>query len=315
MLRGIAALMVAYNHAAYMAEVPREIGRSYLAVDFFFLLSGFVITAAFESKMPKLGAIGFLQARVMRLWPLMAIGAALSGVLYLSSGIDPLQAAIPIALAFVFMPMPSGVFHLNTAMWSIHFEIIANLLHFYIFRHLATTHLLFLSLVSLLIIFTVQGMRDFDLGQGARYPLGFARVILSYALGMALWRLNGSRKRGPAWAAFILFPASIIAVSGTAGMDHIVVLLVNPIVLLLGLGVAENGRLETVARFLGAWSFPLYAIHIPVQQIAMKAGCGWQLAFLWSAVISLLIGCAVDRRLPSAIAQMVPGAFSHASRA
>lgn len=300
MLRGIAAVIVAFNHAAYLAGIPSLFSQSYLAVDFFFLLSGFVIAATFETRMPAMGALPFMGARWSRLWPLIAVGVVLSGAIHLASGGDPYVTIVCAFLALIFLPAPDGGFYMNNPMWSVHFELLANAAHTLLLRRVSATGLLLVSLTCLAIILFAQGWRDLDLGQGDRYLLGIPRILLSYSMGIVLWRINGAKARGPAWLAFILLPLAILVASQLEWADYIVVLLINPVILLCGLGFDEDSDLAPIARFFGAWSFPLYALHWPVQELVVRSGHGWLAAFTWSVGASLLIGLVLDRRMRAA---------------
>lgn len=300
MLRGIAAVMVAFNHALSLAGMPSIVSKSYLAVDFFFLLSGFVIAATFETRMPAMGAFGFLRVRWVRLWPLIAVGVALAAVQDLASGTDPHVTAAYMLLALCLLPAPGGAFLMNNPMWSVHFELLANAAHIVALRKMSVSGLWLVSLTCLAIILLAQGWRDLDLGQGDRYLLGIPRILLSYSLGMLLWRINGTRARGPAWLAFILLPLAILIASQLEWADYIVVLLINPAILLCGLGFNEDSEFRSIAGFLGAWSFPLYALHWPVQLIVLGSGHGWLAAFTCSVGASLFIGLILDRRVRAA---------------
>src|SRR6476659_3354798 len=86
-LRGIAALAVVIFH--FMEWVFSDysknfIGHGFLAVDFFFCLSGFVIGYAYDNRMEKIGAIAFFKSRLIRLHPLVILGSilGLSGFLF-----------------------------------------------------------------------------------------------------------------------------------------------------------------------------------------------------------------------------------------
>ena len=76
-LRGVAALAVVIFHFMEIA-VPNPnnnfIAHAYLAVDFFFCLSGFVIAYAYDDKMAAIGIGQFLKRRFIRLHPLVIIG-------------------------------------------------------------------------------------------------------------------------------------------------------------------------------------------------------------------------------------------------
>ncbi|MEX3959335.1 acyltransferase family protein [Trinickia sp. EG282A] len=73
-VRGAAALLVVLYHAG--ARVPSAIGNSYLAVDLFFVLSGFVICGAYGALSNSAGLRTFVIRRFGRLWP-VHIAAAL----------------------------------------------------------------------------------------------------------------------------------------------------------------------------------------------------------------------------------------------
>jgi len=300
MLRGIAAIIVAFNHAADLAGMPSFFNRSYLAVDFFFLLSGFVIAATFEARMSALGAARFLQARWFRLLPMIAIGVAMSATIYLASGADPYLTAVCAGLALAFLPMSNGIFYLNNPMWSVHFELVANAAHMIFLRRIPSVGLLLIAVGCLATLVWANGWRDLDVGQGDSYFLGIPRVLLSYALGVLLWRINAAKARGPAWLAFMLLPLAILTASQLGWADYIVVLLVNPIILLCGLGFDEDSAYRPVAHFIGAWSFPLYALHWPVQDAILRSGQSWLAAFAWSIGVSLAVGVLLDQRVRAA---------------
>src|ERR1700741_4639067 len=77
-LRGIAALTVLFGHAASLAENAHLTIRVHLAVDLFFVLSGYVMAHGYEKKLSQgLSEAQFLVIRFWRIWPTMAIGALL----------------------------------------------------------------------------------------------------------------------------------------------------------------------------------------------------------------------------------------------
>lgn len=78
-LRGVAAVAVVVFH--FMEFVTPSyhdnfIAHGFLAVDFFFCLSGFVVAYAYDNRLEKLGVVQFLKLRLIRLHPLVLIGAA-----------------------------------------------------------------------------------------------------------------------------------------------------------------------------------------------------------------------------------------------
>ena len=75
-LRGVAAIMVVWFHifGAYApSHLDQNINHGYLAVDFFFILSGFVIGYAYDDRWGKMGIKEFIKRRVIRLHPIVVI--------------------------------------------------------------------------------------------------------------------------------------------------------------------------------------------------------------------------------------------------
>src|SRR6476619_705398 len=85
-LRGVAALTVVIFH--FMEWVFSDysknfIGHGFLAVDFFFCLSGFVIGYAYDNRIRKMGVGEFFKSRLIRLHPLVVLGSVLGLVGFL----------------------------------------------------------------------------------------------------------------------------------------------------------------------------------------------------------------------------------------
>src|SRR3982750_333356 len=79
-LRGIAALSVVMFHFmewVYTDYTRNFIAHGFLAVDFFFCLSGFVIGYAYDNRIGKMGVKEFFKSRLIRLHPLVVLGAVL----------------------------------------------------------------------------------------------------------------------------------------------------------------------------------------------------------------------------------------------
>src|ERR1700748_2635195 len=90
-LRGVAALAVVTFH--FMEWVTFDysknfIGHGFLAVDFFFCLSGFVIAYAYDDRIGKMGLLEFFKSRAIRLRPLVILGSVLGLLTFL---FDPLS--------------------------------------------------------------------------------------------------------------------------------------------------------------------------------------------------------------------------------
>ena len=133
-LRGVAALCVVIFHFSEMVIWDYSklwIGHGFLAVDFFFCLSGFVIGYAYDDRIAKIGLRKFLKARLIRLHPLVVFGSVLGLIAFYANpfGITPGYGPGKIALLFAasVLLIPCGVmkerggnlFGLNAPAWSL----------------------------------------------------------------------------------------------------------------------------------------------------------------------------------------------------
>ena len=155
-LRGVAALIVlTYHHFdIYSTGNPAEsfINHGYLAVDFFFILSGFVIGYAYDDRWGRMSLGGFLKRRITRLHPLIVLSSVTGAMLfyYGMSQYFPLIGSAPawqvLTLTFLGMlmlPVTPALdvrgwneqYPLNGNQWSLLFEYTANLLYALVIRH------------------------------------------------------------------------------------------------------------------------------------------------------------------------------------
>jgi len=291
-LRAIAALCVVVMHtSAIWPGAPRTMGPAYLAVDFFFLLSGFVMARTYEGRMSA-GAIGagaFMTLRYRRLWPTMAIGAAASLPFLYRDVSEParfLGAALPNLLLLPTF-VTKELFSLNTPAWSIFFELAANLVHVLVLHRLGQRALgAIVAVFGAAVAACAFHFGNLDLGsQSVNMVGGFARVGFSYGLGVLLWRAHRDRApiRVPRVLALIAMPLLFAGITAWQRegwrFDLGFVLIGGPLLLWGGLRLARDAgaRAQGLCMAAGALSFPLYAVHYPVLLGAEAAGLarGW----------------------------------------
>lgn len=249
-LRGVAALMVVVYHANDGAHL-------YLAVDFFFALSGFVMARTYESRFSGTTAPRFLFSRYRRFLPLVALGTAI-GALAMFREFEAPVLLFLITTAILFVPVSTGAstFPLNPPAWSLFSELAANFLHALLLHRLPVRWLVAISLCAV----AVSAWAD---PRGlVEYPyFGIPRVFIGYPLGIALWRINSDAPRLPWSLGLAVLVGGPLLVSLGPGWGDFVFAVVAPLIVLCGLSASPFGRLGTV---LGAISFPLYAIHAPL---------------------------------------------------
>lgn len=318
-LRGIAALIVAYNHAAFLSGYPdvlsRIFVRGHLAVDLFFLLSGFVLARTYEGRMPE--PARFLQLRFRRLWLPIAIGVVIgtSGALLGGSGLSALLPGLIAGLLII--PYPGGLIALNPPAWTVFYELVGNFLHAMLLQRLSSVQLIVVSLASALVVCIPgpfsEGAVGLNVGQGETALFGLPRFLTSYCLGIALYRLNGDRQRLPFWIAAGGFPLLLIALQAwiPVAWEVLPVLLVNPLILLAALSLDRS----PTAELLGALSFPVYAMHMPIQIIATAQGWSWPAALAISLIAAGGLGILADSRSRRTVGRIVSVWRTRATRA
>lgn len=272
-MRGIAALAVAMFHFD-QTLVP----HGYLAVDFFFALSGFVL---YRTYMPRwqagLGAGRFMIQRAVRLYPLFLLGVLLTaGLAYykLFHGMPQLLdfSGITISALINAAMLPSPVefilFPLNVPSWSLFFELIANLALIVLLFRLPRWALAAICLVA------AMGMAPIIIAHGSgnigalwsEYTIALLRTAFSFTFGVLVgtFAQGGRRPSGPGLICFVLIGAVLaahVASASVAYFDLAVILVASPLLLVLGTRWEPGRFAAPVATFLGDMSYALYAVH------------------------------------------------------
>jgi peptidoglycan/LPS O-acetylase OafA/YrhL len=272
-LRGIAALCVLGLHvSAEFRGVPWVFGKAYLAVDFFFVLSGYVMARTYEKRLRD-GASPwrFFASRYRRLWPMMALGGALSLPLLFLKTDSITQFSLLAVPNMLLLPVAFNqlVFPLNPPAWSIFFELVANLAHglgLHRLRRRGMAVLVILSAAAMVGICLWHG--NFDVGARPENVLGgLPRVTLAYCLGILMWRWWRDVPNIAVPPIPTLFAMPVMFVGAWAlgihgwWFDLAFILIACPLMLAGGLRLRG---LEKFALASGELSFPLYALHSPV---------------------------------------------------
>ena len=154
-LRGVAALMVVLFHC-FETYIPifgtQHINHGYLAVDFFFLLSGFVIGYAYDDRWDKMTTWGFFKRRLTRLHPMVIAGTLIGAALFFLAGsafpktleTEGWKFALCLVMGLLMIPCGRGLdirgwgeFNsFNGPNWSLTFEYVGNILYAFVFRRL-----------------------------------------------------------------------------------------------------------------------------------------------------------------------------------
>ncbi|MFM5925106.1 MAG: acyltransferase family protein [Novosphingobium sp.] len=290
-LRGIAALLVLAMHTFGFAG-------GHLAVDFFFMLSGYVMARTYEQRLLSgtLSPGRFMVMRLRRLWPTMAIGATLGLAVAALHGVAPENLAHAYAFALLMIPASATLpYALNLPAWSIFYELVANALHGAVFVRLGRGALIAVTAAAGLTLAAICTRFEFprilDSTTAAMQVMIVPRVLASYLIGVLLYRLfkDEAPFRIPfafAAAGFAGYVALVSAVPFSLWPLPFVFLFA-PLLVLAGVG--ETRQLRALA-VLGDISFPLYAVHFPVLQLVSMTDSGrLAVPLAWAGSIGLAL--------------------------
>jgi len=138
-LRCAAAVCILLLHTRAVFGGPRVFGKGYLAVEFFLMLSGFLMAYAQEARLARGTApVDFMVKRYKRLWPTMALGGVIGlPRLYLRAKSLLHFTGMALAnLALLPVSFMRECFPLNIPAWTVFYELVANTLHVAVLRHL-----------------------------------------------------------------------------------------------------------------------------------------------------------------------------------
>jgi peptidoglycan/LPS O-acetylase OafA/YrhL len=303
-MRGIAALGVfAFHLNVIFPGTAVWSGKGYLAVDFFMMLSGYVMARTYEARMAGGLAVGtFVALRHRRLWLTMAIGG-LIGIPYLwhVTG-DPVLFAAAFALNLGLLPGSAEheLFPLNNPGWSIFYELVANAVHAAFLWRLSNRSVLALIAVLLVpLVYFAQLKGDLNFGELTQQAgPALVRCLTSYAIGLLLWRWWQDRPAlaVPPILALIALPLLLLTPWAQLGwgFDLAFILIACPLLIAGGL------RLKSAPRWAvwsGALSFPLYAVHMATFRTAYLAG----ISPVPAAALALIAAVALAWWLPGGL--------------
>lgn len=312
-LRGVAALLVLIYHifeGLAFAQLSDGVGsgviatlnHGHIAVDFFFILSGFVISYAYDDRWGKMSLGGFFKRRLTRLHPMLIMGAVIGTIALLAVGcerwdgsVTPIGWVMAALMLTMFMipalpAMPYEVrgngemFPLNGPTWSLFFEYIGNICYALFMRRMSTT---VLALVTVLLgivhaWFFIGDISQYDMIgvgwtiDGVNFWGGLIRMLFPFSMGMLLARTFRPREvKGAFWicscALVALFAVPHIASNGSISLnslyEYVCIALIFPAIIWLGACGTARGLTQRVSRVLGELSYPLYIVHYPLMYI------------------------------------------------
>lgn len=322
-LRGVAAILVVAFHIFEVFSGGNRfvqiINHGYLAVDFFFLLSGFVVAYAYDDRWGKMTQWDFYKRRLIRLQPMVIMGMIIGAIFYyfqasdilfpMIAGMEVWKVILTMIIGFTLLPIPPsmeirgwGEMHpLNGPAWSLFFEYIANILYALFFRKFSkkVLSIFVLLFAGLLINYTVFGPKGDVIGGWSlnfeQMNVGFTRLLYPFFAGILLSRLGKLiHIKGAFWVCSLLI-AIVLSVPRIGDenslwmnglYESLCIIIVFPLIVSIGAGgEIKNPFSLKICKLLGAISYPIYITHYPLIY--------WYTAWVVDNKVSLEDGFAV----------------------
>lgn len=305
---------------AAFGPAPALVGKGYLGVELFFVLSGFILSHVYAQALAsgRFRYGGFIWARVARIYPLhlattlamgaLALAAALIGVAPEHDFANPAALPANLMLVHAWGILPSGSW--NHPSWSVSAEWAAYLA-FPLFA-VAAARLrgrpvlgLGLGLLGLFAGYALfERIAGFPLTR-ATTAWGALRIVPPFLYGCLLhgaWREGAAGSRREAGLAAALFLAMAVAAVVTGAPDAVTVAAGGGLILALAsLSQTGSGVLASpLAVWLGEVSFALYMVKTPVEvgvgnllkrAAGVADGQAWPL-WAWLALIAAALAAA-----------------------
>lgn len=312
-LRGLAAMSVVYLHANIVCDHPTSLLPSaYLAVDFFFMLSGFVVAHAYEQKLQgKLRFLRFAEVRLIRLYPLYFLGIIMGGSVALATALLPVpklaelkwlpaEAIAAASLMPFWSPrLPWTFWSFDPPAWSLFCELLVN-----------AAYALFLvkwrsrALLAFAMVFAVATVLVWPFTQDTLLKC-VLRVGFPFAMGVVLLRcyrvgwFDALPAMSPILPAVLLVAAFVPAGASARAVAVIDIFVAFPIIIVLGVRSTRLSGLRHLCELAGNVSYPLYILHFPIlmaaNAFAIKLGGDRQVWCYNASILAIAVAWAADR--------------------
>lgn len=312
-LRGVAAILVLFYHifeGFSFAEltnnagdgVIRTLNHGHIAVDFFFILSGFVLSYAYDDRWTTMSTWQFFKRRLVRLHPMLVMGAVVGFLTFAISGFarwdgttTPVGwSVVAMLLTMLMIPAMPGLhyevrgngemFPLNGPAWSLFFEYVGSVIYALFIRRLSTKALAIVTIFvgCLHAWFFVGDVSGYDMvGVGwtideVNFLGGLVRMFFPFSVGMLLARTFKPRKIKGVFAIcslvlVALFSLPYIPSTSTLSLNSlyevVCIAIIFPLIVWLGACGSFDAKSAKLGKLLGDISYPLYIVHYPIMYL------------------------------------------------
>lgn len=282
-LRGIAALLVVCRHIVPLHANRLNFPSSYLAVELFFLFSGFVIAHAYDKRFEAgMGFWEFFKARIIRLYPLYLLGFAIAVLTVPAARLAgirtwPLDPRVIVPNLFMlptYITFAGGVlFPFNNPSWTLFFELLANFVYCLLYRFLTHGRLVLMTILwAALLVLACFQFHSLDIGYSQTHFIGgFSRVGFSFFAGVGVYRFQRARPCPVRISPWLLLAGAtaLLVQQIPRGLDRelydsLCAIVVFPLFAYLATAVEPGPMGQKMFTLGGGASYALYLIHAPL---------------------------------------------------
>ena len=290
-LRGIAALAVAAYHLFFISHgqflgFASRLRVSFIAVDLFFVLSGFVLAHAYERRLRQgMSVAAFMSLRIQRLGPLylLSVVLAVAGILIADlahpgpDGWPTLTLIATAAAMLMLIPLPAfgfgdrSLYPMNPVIWTLAAELIVNVAYAVVARMLTLSRLITICAVAGVLVAAACWMY-LNLGVGSYWSnawAGLARAFYGFFMGVLMFRLYTAR-RPPVvsgWICLAVLTAVLVAplpLAWRPPYEALCALVVFPALIYVSAGSRLSPIGRSICAVAGTTSYALYVLHFPI---------------------------------------------------
>ena len=296
-MRGVAAISVMFFH--YLLSTSFHIfAHATYAVDFFFVISGIVLTHSYGSRISRGMTLSqFMKIRIIRLYPFIMIGSILGTITFILYAIwstikkfRPVDYILSIISGIIILPYPNHravpavgegtfgapLFPTNIPEWSLFFEILSSIALFIVIKKRVKSQYIVGSAFIMLVCAFLH-YRSLNLGWGISTMLGgFPRTAFAFFSGVMLYQifvgLKGVKITINPW---IILGTTMVLFLLPSQRDMYARVMLSPILSILAifclifgmLSRVDNSKTRQVFVWLGRISYGIYAIHWPLYHV------------------------------------------------
>ncbi len=290
-------------HIAQFTNAPLQLPHAYLAVDFFFLLSGFVVANAYENKLlHSMTFRTFVKIRLVRLYPGIFIGGLIGAFVLLIRVVtthsltysgwlfESIGGLVLFPTSIMSQPDPSNdnLFPINPPSWSLFFELMINFVYAIMVPALSTRRLWTITIASAIALVGAAAWHgNISVGcDSVSFFWGFIRVTCPFFIGVLLRRYRPSHHPGNVAGVALLMGLAALLLNSFQTEERIygvlAIIFVFPTVVFIGTACSSDDVTRKACSWLGELSYPLYVIHHPMIRMIVNglAILHWHLS-LW----------------------------------